>query len=194
MGEYMQGKKTGIVTSLYKTSRRASVGSALESLTIAVDFIPSVLVARRMDGIGFGLGASILISKDTLRDIGGFAAVADYLADDYQLGYRCAQKGYENVLSGYVVENRVGRMEIGEYLLHQLRWARTYRASRPKGFAGYGITHIFPFASCSFSPIRADRPPGSRAWRSLCGTRLRVLYIGRLSAMLPGPGGCFSCP
>ena len=59
MGEYMQGKKTGIVTSLYKTSRPASVGSALESLTIAVDFIPSVLVARRMEGIGFGLGASI---------------------------------------------------------------------------------------------------------------------------------------
>ena len=146
MGEYMQGGKTGIVTSLYKTSRPASVGSALESLTIAVDFIPSVLVARRMEGISFGLGASILISKDTLRDIGGFAAVADYLADDYQLGYRCRQKGYENVLSGYVVENRVGRMGIGEYLLHQLRWARTYRASRPKGFAGYGITHVFPFA------------------------------------------------
>jgi ceramide glucosyltransferase len=149
-GEYLRGKRTGIVTSLYKTSRPASIGSALESLTIALDFIPSVLVARRMEGITFGLGASILISKDVLCDIGGFAAIADYLADDYQLGYRCSQKGYENVLSAYVVENRVGPMGIGEHLVHQLRWARTYRASRPKGFVGYGITHIFPFALMFF--------------------------------------------
>ncbi len=150
VGEHLRGKRTGIVTSLYTTSRPASIGSALESLTIALDFIPSVLVARRMEGITFGLGASILISKDVLRDIGGFAAVADYLADDYQLGYRCSRKGYENVLSAYVIENRVGRMGIGGHLVHQLRWAKTYRASRPKGFVGYGITHTFPFALLLF--------------------------------------------
>ena len=175
VGEYLRGDRTGIVTSLYKTSRPASVGSALESLTIALDFIPSVLVARRMEGITFGLGASILISKDVLRDIGGFAAVADYLADDYQIGYRCYHKGYKNVLSAYVIENRVGRMSIGEHLFHQLRWARTYRASRPKGFAGYGITHAFPFALMLF----LARPAG---WTGgLVGLVLALRYALALS-------------
>jgi ceramide glucosyltransferase len=45
-----------------------------------------------------------------------------------------------------MVEYVVGSMRILEYLVHQLRWARTYKACRPAGFFGYGITHIFPFA------------------------------------------------
>jgi ceramide glucosyltransferase len=150
VGEFQGGSKTGIVTSLYKISNPSSVGSALESLTIALDFIPSVLVARRLEGVTFGLGASILISKEALRDIGGFESIADYLADDYQMGYRLWRKGYTNVISRYVIENRVGRMSVADHLSHQLRWARTYRASRPWGFLGYGITHSFPFAVLLF--------------------------------------------
>jgi len=150
VAEFQDSNKTGIVTSLYKISSPASVGSALESLNIALDFIPSVLVARRLEGVTFGLGASILISKETLRDIGGFEAIADYLADDYQIGFRLWKKGYTNVISHYVIENRVGPMSVAGHLKHQLRWARTYRASRPWGFLGYGITHIFTFALLFF--------------------------------------------
>jgi len=146
VAEFRQGKRTGMVTSLYKISSPSSFGAALESLDIALDFIPSVLVARRVEGVTFGLGASMLLSREALCDIGGFGAVADYLADDYQLGFRLWQKGYENILSRHVIENLVGRMSLRSHLLHQLRWARTYRASRPKGFLGYGITHVFPFA------------------------------------------------
>lgn len=146
VAEFQDNDKTGIVTSFYKISKPTSIGSALESLNIALDFIPSVLVARRLEGVTFGLGASILISKEALRDIGGFEAVADYLADDYQIGFRLWKKGYTNILSRYVIENRVGPMSVAGHLNHQLRWARTYRASRPLGFLGYGITHIFTFA------------------------------------------------
>jgi ceramide glucosyltransferase len=144
--EFQSGSKTGIVTSLYKISSPESIGSALESLSIALDFIPSVLVARRLEGVTFGLGASILVSKEALRDIGGFDALRDYIADDYQLGFRLWKKGYKNIISRHVIENRVGPMSIASHLTHQLRWARTYRASRPGGFLGYGITHIFAFA------------------------------------------------
>lgn len=146
VSEYYNEKNAGLVTSLYKISNPRSTGTAFESLTIALDFIPSILVARRLEGVTFGLGASMLISKKALEEIGGFSAIAGYLADDYQIGNRLWKKGYTIVLSRVVLENVVGRMSIGDYLTHQLRWARTYRASRPKGFAGYGITHITPFA------------------------------------------------
>ena len=146
VAEYPSDGKTGIVTSLYKISGPESVGSALESLSIALDFIPSVLVARRLEGVTFGLGASILVSKEALRDIGGFDALTEYLADDYQLGFRLWKKGYKNIISRHVIENRVGPMSVASHLTHRLRWARTYRASRPMGFFGYGITHIFAFA------------------------------------------------
>lgn len=146
VGEYYSDKKTRLVTSLYKISDPETTGAALESLVIALDFIPSVLVARRLEGVTFGLGASMLISKQSLEDIGGLPTIADYLADDYQVGNRLWRKGHAIILSRFVIENVVGPMGIGEHVTHQIRWARTYRASRPKGFAGYGVTHIVPFS------------------------------------------------
>src|SRR5208337_948743 len=50
-GEYFSGENTGLVTSLYKISDPESAGAAFESLTIALDLIPSVLVARRLEGV-----------------------------------------------------------------------------------------------------------------------------------------------
>ncbi len=150
IGEYHQEAGVGLVTSLYKISSPETMGAAFESLTIALDFIPSVLVARRLEGITFGLGASMLISKKALEDIGGFPAIADYLADDYQIGNRLWRKGYKIVLSRYVLEDIAGRMSMADYFAHQLRWARTYRACRPKGFLGYGITHALPLALLFF--------------------------------------------
>ncbi len=146
VSEYQAAGKVGMVTSLYSISDPLSVGTALESLTLALDFIPGVLVAKRLEGITFGLGASMLASREAIRDIGGLPAVADYLADDYQIGNRLWKKGYRIVLSDYVIEDVVGSMSISDYLMHQVRWARTYRASRPWGYFGYGVTHILPFS------------------------------------------------
>jgi ceramide glucosyltransferase len=145
-GEYGSSDDIGLVTCLYKISAPESFGAALESLSIALDFIPSVLVARRLEGITFGLGASMLLSKRAIEEIGGMAAISDYLADDYQIGNRLWKKGYKIVLSGYVIENIVGPMTFAEYFRHQIRWAKTIRVSRPMGYLGSGITYIFPFA------------------------------------------------
>lgn len=144
--EYHAAPDIGMVTCLCKIPAPRSLGAALESLTLALDFIPSVLVARRMEDITFGLGASMLVSKKGLDDIGGLSSLADYLADDYQLGNRLWKKGYRIALSRVVLETVVGCMTVLDFAVHQLRWARTYRASRPKGFAGYGITFVLPFA------------------------------------------------
>jgi ceramide glucosyltransferase len=145
-GAYMATGHIGLVTALSKITGADSTGAALEALTTAADFIPSVLVARRLEDITFGLGPSMMLSKEALEEVGGLPAFADYLAEDYQIGNRLWKKGYTNVLSTYLIENVLGRMRIRDYFVHQLRWARTYKACRPKGFFGYGITHIFPFS------------------------------------------------
>ncbi len=146
VGEMSSRENVGVVTSLYSIPSPRSLGAVLESLSVALDFIPSVLVARKLEGVTFGLGASLLVPKKALDDIGGFSTVSDYLADDYQIGNRIWAKGYHIVLSKYVIEDIVGDMSVAGHLLHQLRWARTYRASRPKGYLGYGITHVFPMS------------------------------------------------
>jgi ceramide glucosyltransferase len=146
VSEYLEKENTGLVTCLYKISAPQSTGAAFESMSIALDFLPSVLVARRIEGVSFGLGASMLLSAGLLQETGGFRAIADYLADDYQLGYRVWKRGYKIVISRYVVEDVAGKMSFAEYFRHQLRWAKTIRISRPAGFLGSGITHIFPLA------------------------------------------------
>lgn len=148
--EYYSRDDVGMVTCLYKISDPRSLGAALESLTIALDFMPAVLTARRLEGVTFGLGASMLVSKKALAEIGGLPAIADYLADDYQLGNRIWKRGYTIVVSHVVLETVAGSMSVRDFIRHQIRWARTYRASRPGGFAGYGITHVFPFALLLF--------------------------------------------
>ena len=172
MTEYLSAPNVGMVTSLYKISDPETIGAALESLAIALDFIPSVLAARRLEGVTFGLGASMILSKKALEEIGGLAPICDYLADDYQLGHRLWKSGYSIVLSRCVIENIVGPMSIADYCRHQLRWARTYRASRPKGFAGYGITHVVPF---SLLLLIADGP--TLLSLSVLGSIVLVRYI-----------------
>ncbi|MGD0235000.1 MAG: bacteriohopanetetrol glucosamine biosynthesis glycosyltransferase HpnI [Syntrophorhabdales bacterium] len=146
VGEYLATEKVGIVTCLSRITHASTVGAALECLTTAADFIPSVLTAERLEGVTFGLGPSMMLSKHTLGKIGGLPAFADYLAEDYQIGNCLWKQGYRNILSTYLIDYVVGRMRIREYVVHQLRWARTYKACRPIGFFGYGITHIFPFS------------------------------------------------
>lgn len=129
----------GLVTSLYTVKRMVSYGSLFEGVSVN-DFCASVLVARLVEGISFALGAVMAVKKEALQKIGGLEAIKDYLADDYQLGFRVAQSGSRVVLSHEVVEDVVGDMSFSDYFTHQLRWMRTYRVSRPGGFLSFFIT------------------------------------------------------
>jgi ceramide glucosyltransferase len=75
-----------------------------------------------------------------LDAIGGFAAVASYLADDYQLGSKIHSLGRKNIISNMVVSTRLSAGSWGAAWRHQLRWARTIRCSRPGGYWGLPIT------------------------------------------------------
>jgi ceramide glucosyltransferase len=103
-------------------------------------FLPSVLVASGLDDVGFCMGSTIALRRDALQAIGGFRAVRDVLADDYEIGRRLIACGYRVALSDCVVETLASEVAAKELLLHELRWARTIRTVRPFGFAGLCIT------------------------------------------------------
>lgn len=137
-----QDSTVGVVTCLYSVQETPTLPAAIEALMINVDFAPSVLVARRLFGLNFALGASIAIRRGVLEAIGGFEGLADYLADDYHIGHRAWQAGYHVVLSDYVVENRLPAMRFKELYRHQLRWARTHRICQPVGWFFSIIAHV----------------------------------------------------
>ncbi|HWF10142.1 MAG TPA: bacteriohopanetetrol glucosamine biosynthesis glycosyltransferase HpnI [Bryobacteraceae bacterium] len=134
-------ERVGLVTCLYR-GRGASLASRAEALGIATEFAPSVLVARLISGGGFALGSTMAFRRADLEAIGGFAAIREYLADDYQLGARIAALGKRVALSCSVVETNLGAGSWGDVWKHQVRWSRTIRVSRPAGYFGYAVTQL----------------------------------------------------
>jgi ceramide glucosyltransferase len=130
----------GIVTCLYRPKAH-SVPAAWEALGIATDFMPSTLVAPLVGVREFGLGSTLCFRAADFAAAGGFAAVADYIADDYQVGRRITQLGKRAVLSTYVVETSLGDTTWSGVWQHQLRWGRTIRLSKSSGYAGLPVTH-----------------------------------------------------
>jgi ceramide glucosyltransferase len=137
----------GLVTALYRGRASATLPSRLEALGIATDFQPSVLLSRMIEGgMRYGLGSTLAVRREALERIGGFAALVNHLADDYELGARVVQTGYSVALSAEVVETSTPPYTWRGFVDHQLRWLRTVRDARPWGYAGLIFTYGFGWA------------------------------------------------
>lgn len=138
-------EKVAAVTSFYRAITQENLGAKLEAIGAASDFFAGVLVARWKEGIRFALGASIATTKQWVRRMGGLEALADALADDYELGYRLAKAGGEIVLSREAVWTLYTAQTLGGSWEHQLRWARTVRLCRPLSYLGLLFTQGLPW-------------------------------------------------
>ena len=154
----LQQPNVGMVTCLYRGVPSNTFGAHIEALSIATDFTPGVLAADLLEGgIHFGLGSTLAFRKSDLEKIGGFESIVDFLADDYELGARIARAGLKVRLSASVVETHLPAYGVAGFALHQLRWARTIRASRPGGYAGLLLTFTLPWAVAAVLCAQAAR-------------------------------------
>lgn len=138
----LKDPSVGVVTCLYRSLAQGWV-TTLEAISTATDFHAGVLVSNQLEGIKFAFGSTIVIRRQTLEAIGGFGAIADHLADDFQLGYLPTQAGYKVALSNYIVEHILGSNTLFDSIKRQIRWSRCIRISRPWGYVclifTYGI-------------------------------------------------------
>ena len=155
----------GLVTCLYRASAD-SWPSRMEALGIATEFALSVLVARLLGVAEFALGSTMALRAETLAEIGGFEAIADYLADDYQLGRHISERGYRIQFAAPVVETALGVQSWTEVWRHQVRWSRTIRVSRASGYYGYAITHATFWALLALA--------GGAGWAAAAALALRI--------------------
>jgi ceramide glucosyltransferase len=133
--------RVGLVTCLYRGVAAPTLGSQLEALGISTDFCAGVLVARQLEhGIRFGLGSTLAFRRAELEKIGGFNAIVNHLADDYELGKRIAGLGLSVKLSHVVVETYLPPYTLRDFFAHQLRWARGVRDARAGGYVGLAFT------------------------------------------------------
>jgi ceramide glucosyltransferase len=146
----LRDPRIGLVTCLYR-ARAESFAARVEAMGVASEFASSVMVARLLGIGGFALGATMALRAETLQKSGGFERVAEYLADDYELGRCVTAAGFRVEFAPVVVETGLGGASWLDVWRHQLRWARTIRVSRPAGYYGSVVTHAVLWASIAFA-------------------------------------------
>jgi ceramide glucosyltransferase len=130
--------KVGLVTCLYRP-QGSTFAARFEGLGVSTDFAPSALVARLVGVEEFAMGSTLAFRRKDLERIGGFEAISEYLADDYQLGAKLHGLGLKCVLSDVIVETHLGG-NWRDVWAHQVRWARTIRVSNTAGYLGLPVT------------------------------------------------------
>jgi ceramide glucosyltransferase len=175
----------GIVTCAYHGNPRAGLWPLLGSLFINEWFIPSVRVAAMAGSRSFAFGATIAVRRQVLASVGGFASIADQLADDYRLGELTRRMGLRTVLSEVVVETCVAELSFGDLVRHELRWLRTIRALRPLGYGFSFVTFGVPVAAVGTLLAGGAAPAvGMLAVTALARVMLHLLTRKRGSAPL----------
>ncbi len=164
----------GLVTCLYGAESGRGAAAAVDRLWVTAEFPGQVLLARALQGVRFGLGATLALRTDDLAAIGGFEAIRPYLADDYQVGARIAAAGKQVLISRMAVETAMRDASWGDVWRRHLRWSRTIRASRPGGHAGLIVTFGGVWAIC----LAAAAP----AWTPLAALCL-VTRLGAATAV-----------
>jgi ceramide glucosyltransferase len=149
--------KVGLVNCFYRLANPTTTAMRWEALATNADFWSQVLQGRTMQPLDFALGAVMATRREELAEIGGFEALADYLADDFQLGNRVVRiAGKEIALCPVVVDCLSAPMGWREAWSHQLRWARTIRACKPLpyAFSILGNPTVWPLLWTMFQPGR----------------------------------------
>ncbi|MDB6056711.1 MAG: N-glycosyltransferase [Verrucomicrobiales bacterium] len=121
----------GLVNCFYRIANPSTLAMRWEAVAVNADFWSQVLQSRSIQKVEFALGAVMALPKAQLQKIGGFNALADYLADDYELGRRVAKTGKRIEFSTIAVDCYEAQQSWGKVWAHQLRWARTIRICQP---------------------------------------------------------------
>lgn len=188
----LEADGVGAVTCLYHGLPGAGFWAGMCALGINSHFLPDVVM-----GVGFNLahpclGSTIAMRRKVLMEIGGFARVADCLADDYAIGAALRGRGYEIAVSPASIGHACADMSALELWQHELRWARTVRSLAPLGYAGSVITHAPALALIAalcavFSGAAGPLAASALVVVSLC-CRLAVLrQVEQAFKLMPHP-------
>lgn len=144
-------RKTGAVTCLYRgVAEDQGLWAKLEAAGMSVEMTAGVVAADLMEGMKFALGPTMAVRRECVREIGGFAALGAYCADDFVLGNWIAANGHTVELSTHVIDHVVLNSNFVDSQKHQVRWMKSTRFSRPKGHFGTCLSFSVPFGLLAY--------------------------------------------
>jgi ceramide glucosyltransferase len=136
----------GCACTFYRAAGARRWFEALEQLTLNADFVPNLVFAEVTGASRFLLGASTALSRATLAEIGGLAALSDYLVEDNEMGRRILASGRRIAVVPYFVDTMVDLQTPGQWWHHQVYWDQNTRSANPWGHFGTLFVRAVPFA------------------------------------------------
>lgn len=147
--------KVGVVTALFRSITEGNFASDLDAVGVPSDSSASALVARKCGAIDFALGWTMATTKERLKAIGGFEAMADHHSDDFTLGNKIAKQGYRIELMPKPIWMVFPKEGLAQFLKHELRWSIMLRSIRPVGYLALALTFGLPWAVLSALAARS---------------------------------------
>ncbi len=153
--------RAGMLTFPYVIRSLPHMPTVLDALFVNVEFYPGVLLLRRLGPVDFGLGASMIFSRDVFLNKTNWAELGASLADDFVLG----QTLKPVQLSATTLETVADARTWPSAWDHYFRWKKTICWCRPWGFAGQLIAMpVMGWLACVFL-----HPIDAWAWAGLFG-------------------------
>ena len=181
----------GAATCLYSGHARGGTPSMLAAMFVNDWFLPSALIPEGLAEQKYCFGATMAVRRDVLDKAGGFAALANFLADDYMLGKVVSDAGYRIALVPHVVANIMHEKSWQSVYQHELRWARTIRSVQPLGYAASAVTETLPIAILAGGALLfAGYPPLWAAAPLALALVLRGALHGIVCSSLVGGKSC----
>ncbi len=166
----------GCVCTLYKAAHANRWYEKMELLTLNADFIPSVIFASVTGASKFCLGSSIAFRRSSLKEMGGLESLADYLAEDYEMGRRLWASGKKVAVVPHFVETTVDLKNYSLWWNHQVCWDQKTRAAQAKGFFATLLIRSVPFALL-FAALRLLDADGLTVLGGAIGLRLATATV-----------------
>ncbi len=150
-------KSFDLATCPYLAVPGPNLWSLLEALGMNTEFWATAFVAKLVEGVHFTVGPTVVARSSVFQKI-PWNTLSSFLAEDFVLGKRAVEAGFQVDLSRVVVEHHLSDESVQQNLSHRLRWARSTRRSRPWGYVGQVFTNPLPIALLVLVLNRASWP------------------------------------
>jgi ceramide glucosyltransferase len=174
----LQDECVGLVTCLSHDAPSRGIWSRLGGMYVNEWYFPSVMLAWFFGYQGYASGQTLCLRRTTLEAVGGLGALADHLADDYQLGQLILAQGLRIVLSPYEVQAGHYEPDLASLTRHEIRWMRTLHIVRPWSFRMIFLTFSMMLALVGL--LLAIQGP----WHAVAWSLFGVTVVARCSLHL----------
>jgi len=112
----------GLVTSLVAGVGERSLGATMENLHLNGPIAGCVAASQVVGGNTLVVGKSVMFRRSIFERLGGFASVANVLAEDYVMGRMFHSAGYRVLLCRTPVKNVCQKTSVKSFMRRYIRW------------------------------------------------------------------------